>query len=218
MFTAGYVRFGRWGDAPMRWHFSLLFGLAFAGGFELRPLAWLLYLGIVVVHEAGHRAAVRRVGLEVIGVDWQATGGEVRWNGVASARDQVALAWSGVLAQLGLMLAAKIALLIAGGATTWWLAEIEHVSIVVNAWIIGLNLLPIPTFDGEVAWKVLTLARGRRIPEQRTIVLRVARRAEAEPEAQDEVRAAVEAELAELTRRHNEQADGGKSVKQSRWG
>lgn len=219
MFSAGYLRWGRWGEAPLRWHFSLLFGLAFASGFEARPLSWLLYLGLVLAHEAGHRAAVRRAGLRVIGVDWQALGGETRWNGVASATDQVALAWAGVLAQAGVMLAAKVVLLAAGGATTWWLAEIEHVSIEVNAWIIGLNLLPIPTFDGEVAWKVLTLARGRRIPEQRAIVLRVAS-SDADDDAGPDpakVRAAVEAELAELTRRHNEQANG-RGIEKSRWG
>ena len=69
MFTAGYGRFGRWGAAPIRWHWSLPLGMALAGAFELRPLAWVLFLGLVLVHEAGHFVAVKRVGVTVVGVD-----------------------------------------------------------------------------------------------------------------------------------------------------
>jgi hypothetical protein len=105
-------------------------------------------------------------------------------------------------------------LALAGGATQPWLAEVEHVSVTVNAVLIGLNLLPIPTFDGEVAWKVIALLRGKEIPERRAIVLRVV---SGEPPDEDRVRAEVEAELAELTRLHNEQAEGGKSNVKSRW-
>jgi hypothetical protein len=221
MFTAGYLRLGSWGAAPLRWHWSLPLGAGFAGQWELRPLSWLLFLGLVLAHEAGHHAAVRKNGLRVIGVDLQGLGGEVRWNGVASPKDQVLLAWSGVLAQLGVMLAAKLVLVIAGGASDPLLAELEYVSITFNAILIGINLLPIPTFDGEVAWKVLALARGKVIPERRTIVLHVIPGADEPEPIVDEarVRAEVEAELAELTRVHNEQAEAGKPgvTSRSRW-
>ncbi len=222
MFTAGYVRFGRWGGAPLRWHWSLPLGAAFAGQWELRPLSWLLFLGLVLAHEAGHRAAVARSKLRVVGIDLQGLGGEVRWNGVASPKEQVLLAWSGVLAQLGVMVLAKLVLVIAGGASDPLLAELEYVSITFNAILIGVNLLPIPTFDGEVAWKVLALVRGRSIPERRTIVLHVVPGSEVAEPIVDEarVRAEVEAELAELTRAHNEQAEAGKpgvTSSRSRW-
>src|SRR5512147_2619013 len=110
MFTGGYGRFGSWGRAPLRWHWSLLLAMGLAGGMELRPLSWLLYFGLVLAHEAGHHAAVRGAGLRVIGVDLQGLGGEVRWNGAATPREQVMIAWSGVLAQLGVMLLAKLTL------------------------------------------------------------------------------------------------------------
>jgi len=218
MFTAGYLRLGRWGAAPLRWHWSLLLGAAFAGQWEVRPLSWLLFLGIVLAHEAGHHVALVKNGLRVIGVDMQGLGGEVRWDGAASPNVQVQLAWSGVLAQLGVMLAAKLVLMIAGGPSEWWLAELEYVSITFNAILIGVNLLPLPTFDGEVAWKVLSLLRGRAIPERRTIVLHVVPNELTAPVVDvDRVRAEVEAELAELTRAHNEQAESGKPGVKSRW-
>lgn len=211
MFTSGYLRWGWWGEAPIRWHWSLPVAMMVAGDFALRPLSWLLYLGLVLAHEAGHHAVVRRAGRRVIGVDLQGLGGEVRWNGVASPRDQVLMAWGGVLSQLGVMLFAKVVLVIAGGVTEPWLAELERVCIEVNAIVIAINLLPLPTFDGEVAWKALTLLRGQRIPERRALVIELAEREgthprEGEPDA-ERVRAEVEAELAALTRAHNERAE-----------
>lgn len=215
MFTAGYARFGRWGAAPLRWHWSLPLGMAMAGAWELAPLAWLLFFGVVLAHEAGHHATVRRVGLRVVGVDLQGLGGEVRWNGVATPKEQVQIAWSGVLAQLGVLIAAEVVLAVAGGASSPWLATVERVCVHVNAVMIGLNLLPIPTFDGEVAWKLIPLLRGRRIEERRAILLHVV-----PPDAPDEdrVRAEVEAELEQMTRAHNEQADSKADVRSSRWG
>ncbi len=215
MFTAGYVRFGHWGAAPIRWHWSLPVAMAFAGQWELKPLSWLLCLGLVLAHLAGHQATVSRLGLRTVGVDLQGLGGEVRWNGVASPREQVLLAWSGVLAQAGVLLFAKLVLVISGGVSSQWLAELEYVSVTFNLVLIGLNLLPIPTFDGEVAWKVWTLIRGREIPERRSIVLHVVPSTEPAPADEERVRREVEAELAELTRQHNEQAD--KPVQPSRW-
>ena len=215
MFTAGYLRFGHWGAAPIRWHWSLPVAMAFAGQWELKPLSWLLCLWVVATHQAGHQATVSRLGLRTVGVDVQGLGGEVRWNGVASPREQVLLAWSGVLAQLGLLLFAKLVLVISGGVSSAWLAEVEYVAVTFNLILIGLNLLPIPTFDGEVAWKVWTLIRGREIPERRTIVLHVVPPAEPEPADEERVRREVEAELAELTRQHNEQAEDA-PIK-SRW-
>lgn len=216
LFTAGYGRLGRWGGAPLRWHWSLPLGMAFAGGWELEPLSWLLFLGLVLVHQAGHHLAVRRAGLSIIGVDLQGLGGEVRWHGAATPREQIIIAWSGVLAQLAFLVFAQVVLAIAGGVSTPWLAEVEHVCVTVNAVVMGLNLLPLPTFDGEVAWKVVALMLGRKIPQRRAIVLRVV---PAEPPNEERVRAEVEAELAEITRIHNEQADGDKpEVKSSRWG
>jgi hypothetical protein len=80
--------------------------MLFAGGWGLSPLSWILFLGVVLAHEAGHRHSVRRAGLTIIGVDLQGLGGEVRWNGVATPREQVLIAWSGVLAQLGVLILA----------------------------------------------------------------------------------------------------------------
>ena len=81
------------------------------------------------------------------------------------------------------------------------------------AGMVALNLLPLPTFDGEVAWKALTLLRGREIPARRAILLEVVEREERdEAQAAARVKAEVEAELAELTRTHNERAEAQKTT------
>jgi hypothetical protein len=219
LFTSGYARWGALSGAPVRWHWSLLAGCALAGGLTLNPLAWLLYLGIVAAHEAANFVAVRQARLEVVGVDFQATGGKVRWRGDASPRTQVILAWSGVLAQLGVLIGAELVLVIAGGTVEPWLAEVERVSVELNAILIAVNLLPLPTFDGEVAWKAIHLLGGRPIPERRAFIIHLAEavdpRTEASREAEVEVdapghaaaRLLVEAELAALTKAHNDKAD-----------
>jgi len=209
LFTSGYARWGALSGAPVRWHWSLLVGLALAGGLTLNPVAWLLYLGIVAAHEGAHFAAVRQARLEVVGVDFQATGGKVRWRGEASPRTQVILAWAGVLAQLGVLIAAELVLVIAGGAVAPWLVEVERVSIEMNAILIAVNLLPLPTFDGEVAWKAIYFLRGRRPPERRAFIIHLT---EAVEEVHDDpvrasLEAEVEAELAALAKAHNERAE-----------
>lgn len=200
---------GSFGGLPLRWHASLLVGLVIAGDFGVSPLAWLLYLGLVQCHLMAHGFAIRSAALTPIGIDIQGLGGKVRWRGRATPSQVIRAAWAGTLGQLVPMLIAKVILVAHGGATASWLVELERVAIHMNAVLIAVNLVPLPTFDGEVAWKVFALWRKDPIDSRRVVVLEVAKDSTA-PAADDlEVAEAVAAELSAIARAHNDRAGVG---------
>lgn len=208
LFTSGYWRRGAFNGMPLRWHWSVLVGLALAGDFGFSPLSWLFYLGIVQFHLMSHGLAVRRGGMRPIGIDIQGLGGKVRWRGHVAVEPQVRAAWAGVVGQLVPMVLAKVILLAHGGPTASWLAELERVCIHMNAVMIGINLLPLPTFDGEVAWKVLKLARGRPVGARRVVVMEI------DPDGPKsetlvalDVAEDIAREVQSLAHAHNERAD-----------
>lgn len=208
LFTSGYWRRGHTHGVPIRWHWSLLVGLALAGAFGLAPLAWLLYLGLVQCHLMGHALAIRKARLTPVGVDIQGLGGKVRWRGHATAADEVRASWAGVLAQLVPLVIAKVIVAAYGGVTTPWLADLERVWVDMNAILIGVSLLPLPTFDGEVAWKVFAMARG--VPVERRRVLVVEEKATVvAPQDPLAVAEEVAREVRSLAQAHNDRAGVG---------
>ncbi|MFO0748930.1 MAG: hypothetical protein U1F43_25180 [Myxococcota bacterium] len=215
MFTAGYAELGKYRGVPIRWHWSLLVMLAVvgldvdpAGGYSLRPLCSLFTLALILVHEAGHHAMIRFHGFTPIGVDLQAFGGETRWRGEATPRQEVRMAWAGVFAQAVALAAVGLGFgvyqLTGGEVTAGWAQDLRFVYIDINLLMICVNLVPLPTFDGDVAWKVVALWRGNLQP-RRMILITLARNDEA-PVDVDKVRADVDAELAALAEAHNERA------------
>jgi len=218
MFTAGYLELGRYRGVPIRWHWSLPLAIVlFGGGFGLTdagpsPLRWVLVLALVLLHEAGHRAMIRHYRLTPIGVDMQGLGAETRWTGDATPRQEIAIAWGGILAQLVALAVVSLGFVIyeaAGGLVTEpWMVDVEFVYRDVNAVMIMINLLPLPTFDGDVAWKVFALWRGDLQP-RRMIVIQLASDDERSVDAEraDRVRAEVDAEVQAITQAHNQRAE-----------
>lgn len=210
VFTSGYWRSGNFQGLPLRWHWSVLAGLFIAGNFGISPWSWLFYLGLVQCHLMAHGLAVRRAGMTPMGIDIQGLGGKVRWRGHAHSLAEVRVAWAGVAGQLLPMILAKLILVGHGGATASWLVELERVCISMNAVMIGISLLPLPTFDGEVAWKILALARGRPVAQRRLVVMEVAADS---PKARTmqalEVAEEVAREVQSLARTHNDRAGVG---------
>jgi Zn-dependent protease len=94
------------------------------------------------------------------------------------------IAWGGVNAQILVFIVAVAATGVLGEPADPFTAQLTRAFTVTNAWLIALNLLPIPPLDGAEAWKLGALIRGRR--------RRAARR------AGGNVRVAVERELAAL--------------------
>jgi stage IV sporulation protein FB len=155
------------GAVPIRLHWSLLIAMAFWGRFSLGGA--IGFTVILLAHELGHAALVRRRGLRTIGIELHWAGGECRYDAAgASPMDTAIVAWGGVLAQ-GVLLALAWSLartLEPGGL----LGDFLHALIVPNLWLILLNLLPFGPLDGARAWPLLPMlfARRRRRHLERT--------------------------------------------------
>ncbi len=184
----------------------MLVGLFAAGAFGVAPLSWLLYLGLVQCHLMAHGLAVRAGGMTPVGVDIQALGGKVRWRGHASVPAQIRASWAGVVGQLVPMVIAKVILVAHGGVTASWLDELERVAIHMNAVMLAINLMPLPTFDGEVAWKVIPWLRQRPVDSRRVVVMEVAPDGVAGPLDELAVANEVAREVSALARAHNDRA------------
>ena len=205
MFTFGYVQLGRWRGAPVRWHVSLPLGIALMSGLELAPWRWLFAFLLILLHQAGHAAMVRRHGLRVAAVDLQGVGGETRWRGDAGPITETAIAWGGVLAQLAAYVTARVALVVFGEPLDMWSADLVYVVTDVNLIVIAAHLLPLPSFDGERAWRVLALRPGHAFDGEPAIRVQIDETSVA-PEDEARLRFEVEAELEAIARTHNERA------------
>ena len=180
----GYLRLGRLGGAAVRVHWSLPVGAVLFTGFRFAPGAWLGFLFLVLVHELGHAIAVVRSGLRLVAIDVLGVGGLCRFEGYPTPRRRVLIAWSGVLAQAVVLVAAGIARIVLGVPGQPFVADLLGALVVVNAWMIVVNLIPVRPLDGAEAWGVIHLLAAAR----------ARRRLEAE-EAQARVQAALPARL-----------------------
>jgi Zn-dependent protease len=161
----GYLRLGRLGGASVRLHWSLPFGAFLFTGLRFAPGAWLGFVLIVLCHELGHAVAVVRAGLRLVAIDVLGVGGLCRFEGYPTPRRRVLIAWSGVLAQALVLAAAGIVRVVLGRPPLPFAADLLDALLVVNAWMILVNLIPIPPLDGAEAWGVVQLvaaARARR--------------------------------------------------------
>lgn len=161
----GALRVFRVRGVPVELHWSALLLLVFAFRFGEHALARLgALVTIVLVHELGHALLVRRYQLQVHAVRIYAFGGECVHEATPSMRQQVAIAWGGVLAQ---------AVLYGVAAALLWLSyplpaalhEILLTFATTNVAIAAFNLLPFPPLDGHKAWRLVHLlprARTRR--------------------------------------------------------
>jgi hypothetical protein len=136
----------------MSLHWSLLAGAAVAGGFAVRPGAWLGYALVLLTHVAGHALVAAVSGRRVEVVRVHASGGSIGWSGVVTAEQRGLVAWGGLLAQ-GLLL---------GGAALWpappegtFAGDLRHALVLVNGVVLAVNALPFPGTDGFDALRLL---------------------------------------------------------------
>lgn len=174
----GALRLFRVRGVPVELHWSALLLLLFAYRFGEHVLARLgALVAIVLVHELGHALLVRRYGLKVQAIRIYAFGGECVHEAAPSMRQQVVIAWGGVLAQALLYGAAAGLLWLSSGdaapalrgGASWPLPAALHelllTFVTTNVAIAAFNLLPFPPLDGYKAWRLVHLlprARTRR--------------------------------------------------------
>jgi hypothetical protein len=148
----GFYRVARPFGVALLAHWSLPLGALLAGGLDFRPLAWLAFVLLVLIHDAGHALMVRWTGNRAVAWELTGFGGVCRWRGGASPAKRALIAWGGILAQALVALTTWIGTSIFGAPTTPWGATIVSTLIETNLWVMALNLLPIPPLDGAIAW------------------------------------------------------------------
>jgi Zn-dependent protease len=162
----GALRLFRYRGVPVELHWSALLLVPFAWRASRHVLAELIALVLIVlVHELGHALLVRRYQLEVHAIRIYAFGGECRHEATRSRRQEVVIAWGGVLGQLALY-GFALALLALPVQLPVELRVVLGSFTTTNLAIAAFNLLPLPPLDGYRAWRLKHLlpTRGMRRP------------------------------------------------------
>ena len=160
----GFLQLVRIHGVSVRVHWSLpLFALSVALVMEDRGAALavvLAYMGLVVVHELGHWVAARSLGLRVHVLELVWLGGQVRIDPPQRPRDVFIVYGAGIAAQLVVLMAAGAWLALSGNERSLAHEVVLGVLVLVNAIVIGVNLIPIKSTssglqtDGTVLWKL----------------------------------------------------------------
>lgn len=159
-FERGCLRVGRVNGVPIRLHWTLPIGALLFCGERGGPIAWGAFAGLILVHELGHAALVRRHRLQVIDVTLHGAGGECHYSGQPTEMQRTLIAWGGVVAQAMVLVVACL-VLAPDGPPSPMRDALAAAFIHRNLAMILLNLLPFRPFDGGEAWKIVgVLARG----------------------------------------------------------
>jgi Zn-dependent protease len=152
---------GRWGRIPVSMHWTVL--LAFAWmylifwSFTGMLVASVAFFIVLVVHEFGHVFTLRRLKVPIDRIVLFGIHGDVS-HGYAGPGGEIAVAWSGVAAQLVLLLLALAVATFVDFSAAPMLGAILgpawFVFVKLNLFVMVIALLPIGPFDGRVAWSV----------------------------------------------------------------
>lgn len=156
---------------PVRIHWSVPVCALLAGGLEVSPGAWLAYLLLVLIHEAGHAFVVRRVGGRATALDILGFGGLCWWDGEVTALGRACIAWGGIWAQMIVFAIVGVAVLFLGHPSSRFANQMIEVALTSNLWLMGINLLPIPPLDGGHAALLLAGARRERAVRKAAIAV-----------------------------------------------
>lgn len=154
---------GHYKGAPVRFHWSILLGMAYFGGFQFAPGFWLGFCLLILCHELGHGFLVQLFGLKINDIVVHGFGGHCEWLGRANKIQESIIAWGGVLAQGILLAITLIVFQVKGPPATIFEAELYSVMTRTNIILMLFNLIPIPPLDGARAWRLFPLLlKGKR--------------------------------------------------------
>ena len=154
----------------MRLHWTLPLGALVFGRGRFDPGFWVGFILVVLIHEIGHAAMVRRFRCRVLAIDVHALGGVCRWQGEPTAIERALIAWGGVTAQAALYVVTLAAIGVLGDPPTAFAFQLATAYTSTNLYLIAINLLPVPPLDGAEAWKLVPLLARRlrfRAPRRR---------------------------------------------------
>lgn len=159
--SRGWWTLGTFKGAPVRLHWSILLGALFWSRFTFKPVMWLAFVGLILIHEFGHALFVVRDRLRLSEIAVDGLGGHCSHERAGSAIEEAVIAWGGVLAQLLLWACTEATLLVLGPPTSLPLAELVYVLTQANLWLVFINLLPFGPLDGARAWPLLGMLFSR---------------------------------------------------------
>ncbi|MGF1468371.1 MAG: metalloprotease [Sandaracinaceae bacterium] len=163
MFERGYWTAFHLRGIPIRFHWSLPILMLLLSGGRILPGVWLGFVLMILIHELGHALLVRTEGHHVHAVDVHGLGGVCRYSGHVTPRSRSWIAWGGVLGQ-ALLIPVGLALMYLGPLRSPFVASLAYTWVYYNVFLIVLNLLPFPPFDGAEAWKLFGMSWGRAAP------------------------------------------------------
>jgi stage IV sporulation protein FB len=162
LIRVGYVR----GIAvDVHWSVPLLAAIVLLS--SLREFITMLsaicaFLAMLLIHEAGHLIAAKRLGCRPIAMEIFPIVGLARFEQPWSRFDHAVIAWSGVLAQAAVAIPA-IAIAEVTGRTRF--GPVNAILGVLGPYSIAiacLNLLPVGRLDGRMAWQIFPAWLERR--------------------------------------------------------
>ena len=148
-------------------HWSVLVVVALLALVSIRSpiyaaVAIASYLGIIVIHEAGHAWVARRLGYGVDAIHVSFLHGYCTHDMPYNETDHVLIAWGGVAAQLVVAIPVLTVATIFDRQDFGYAAPAIAFLGYVNVVIALANLAPAPGFDGRIAWRVVPLLWKRR--------------------------------------------------------
>jgi membrane-associated protease RseP (regulator of RpoE activity) len=141
----------------VHWSVFAISGLILLGAIQ-RPAISLIgllgYLGVILIHEAGHLLAAQRKGCAVFSIELYPIWGITRFSAPFSRLDLCQIAWAGVLAQ------AVVALPLLAWVQIFGYTRFETINAALailgafSVLVAVLNLIPVPPLDGATAWGI----------------------------------------------------------------
>jgi Zn-dependent protease len=162
-----YWQLGRWGRIPVSMHWTVLITFAWLYLLLWNLLATVIasaaFFALLVIHEMGHVAVLRRRRIAVESITLYGIHGNTA-HGYASPGDEILVAWGGVAAQvvvLALAVAASYSLdLSSSPLVSTITSPVLFVFTKLNLFVMVVALLPIGPFDGRGAWAAIPWMRN----------------------------------------------------------
>ena len=166
-----YFALGKWKRVPVSVHWTIFLWLPWYYIQQKNLLgifpSFVAFVALLTAHEFGHAIVAKSRRVKVYAIKLFLMHGQCEHEEPYYEKDDVFIAWGGVLAQLAILLVAlacERVIVFLPPLAYDIIQPIFFTFINVNVAIIVFNLIPVPPLDGAKAWRVIPLLTARRIP------------------------------------------------------